>query len=580
MPATTVETLIYKLETEDNANKIFKETAKTILSVEKALKSLTNALSFPTGLLTTLGKIGIDAFKSMAKASTDFVIDSIKNFANYEDILTHAARTLSLTKEEALDLGKALTDMALGALKGGVASEELAKLAGAAGQLGVAKEDVLEFVEIVAKMGRAFGISGAQAAEGMQILSNIFRLNMEEMERLGSGITVLGNSTAATADQIIRSSQKMAGVAEFFGLSAGKTAALSATLRDLGVTVGVSASSMNRFLGQIMSDHTKFAEVLGLNAEQLLADLESNDPSQALFTVLEAINQINAQGGKIAAAEALKDLGMNAVRTKNAVLLLAGATDKLRENIALEAQAEQENTAITKAYSIAIDTATGRWNAFKEAISALAKTIGGPLATALSEFLDDYITPIIESFTKWLENSELFNKFMGEILPNTLNKLGEIITDLAKNMFDFLLEADRGVENVIERFRQWWQEHLPKVKQFLTDIVDVFRGLPNIIDTIQNALLLIRDTTSMWTEDLKAAIGWLKETTQGAANFFKKFTKGSDDSNVALRALEYNLGRVDDAILKAEEDSTGNSLFPDMVSWAELATGSICQLMR
>jgi TP901 family phage tail tape measure protein len=606
MPATTVETLIYKLETEENASKTFAKVAKEILAVEKALNMMTAAVNLPLAALSAIGSAAVKAFTSMAKAGKDFLVDSIKNFANYEDILTQAARTLDLTKEEALELGEALSELAIGAMKGGIASEELARIAGVAGQLGVAKEDVLGFTQTVAQMTAAFGISAEKAAEGMAIILNVFRLSQEEMQGVGSAIAFLGNSTAATADQIIQISQKMGGVANFFGLTAEQTAAVAATLRDVGVSVNVAGSSMSQILSRIMSEHTKFAEVLGINSDTLRAQLESNDPSQALFSVLDALNQINQMGGKIEATQALKDLGLTGVRTQSSMLLLAGSVNELRENMALANQASEEGTALQDLYNKSIDTAKGRWNAFKEAISFVQKIIGGPLAEAFSKFLDEHITPVIEAFGKWLKQSPLIAKLLEEVLPAALEKLGDTTDTIAKKFLDFLFEIDRdadgSINTLIEKIKEWGSVAFNTISDVATGLASFILDIGRLIDWYQKMRRSVEDvwnTTKFFFEELGktvqssplakllieiekigSGVGFLGEQ-------WKTFTAGvMKFSEIALSGINSVADALSSVLGSALESAQagwsklgdiifGNSVLPDTIMWTEKATEAL-----
>jgi TP901 family phage tail tape measure protein len=571
MPATTVDTLIFELKVNDQASKVFD-------AWDNRLKSIQISWDRFVGSIGNIALSGITAltngFKKLASVTSDFVVDAVKNFANYEDILTQAARTLDLTTEEARELGIALTHLANEALRGGVMSEELARIAGVAGQLGVAKEDVLGFTETVAMMSRAFGISAEKAAEGMAIILNVFQLTQEEMNGVGSAIAFLGNSTAATADQIIRISQKMGGVANFFGLTAEQTAAIAATLRDVGVSVGVAGSSMSQILSRIMSEHTKFAEVLGLNSENLKRALESNDPSQALFMVLDALNQINSVEGKIAATQALKDLGLTGVRTQSSMLLLAGSVEELRQNMENAEAASEKGAELQNLYNKSIETAKGRWSAFKEAISTVQKIVGGPLATAFSNFLNNHITPIIKRFARFLEHSELFNKIMGEMLPKALETAGLWVDKLGLAFIDFLLEIDRGgvffdnfKAKAIEVFNDIWGRIETTVNKFLAFITDIER-VSNSVQEMGQTAGIVFETLKGTAEDLSNVINFM----------FGDMIRMAGQAASAIGPLIDKMLGLDKAVLQTEEDATGNSLFPDMVSWAEIATGTIDEL--
>ena len=130
--ATTVEKLIYQIEVDDGgASSKFDAWDKGLAKSEKA------TLSWQ--------KVAFDAFAAIGESLSKISVDAVKNFAVYEDALSHARRTMGLTKDETLALGDSLialsTNFEEGGLKAGTTANELAKIAGILGQLGFNARD-------------------------------------------------------------------------------------------------------------------------------------------------------------------------------------------------------------------------------------------------------------------------------------------------------------------------------------------------------------------------------------------------------------------------------------------------------
>ena len=125
----------------ENFNKSFGDLGKPIQSVN----------DFRTAVL---GLSGAFAAIGVQKAG-QFVADSVKNFAAYEQQLVSVQRTMGLTKTELDALGESLRTLALTDLKGQVVADDLAVIAEVAGSLGVAKDDLIDFTKNVAMVATA-----------------------------------------------------------------------------------------------------------------------------------------------------------------------------------------------------------------------------------------------------------------------------------------------------------------------------------------------------------------------------------------------------------------------------------------
>jgi hypothetical protein len=310
-----------------------------------------------------------------------------------------------------------------------------------------------------------------------------------------------------------------------------------------------------------MSDYSKFSEVLSIDSASLRAALESNDPSKALFMVLEAINQINKQGGKIEATQALKDLGLTGVRVQNSMLLLAGSVKELRENMQLANEASAEGTALQELYQTSIDTAKGKWNAYKEALSRASKLIGGPLAKAFSEFLEDYITPVINAFADWMEKSPVFDKIMGESLPKALDVLGEHVKAVAKDFLDFLFGMDHDMESAGQSI----DGLIIKAERWVTDTISGIGNMAQWLSGLIADYQRVKEVVSITWEITKNFIEELGKTAQNSPLAWLLI--GIDKVSMAFSDLYENAKRFFevvpayvDAIVKSFKDDLAGAV--------------------
>lgn len=450
----------------------FKKIAVVAKAVGAALKAVFSAMGgfilapfqmawdFITGFFSLLK----EGFKSSLSYLKDFAIDATKNFLKFEDALLVVARTATLSIKEMKELGSTLLDMALSVgrftkggaleemgLQAGISANKLAEIAGIAGQLGKSGDEMVGFVNVVAKMSVATDLSASSAATLLATLGNLFDLDASGIERIASVINELGNTTLATQSQIGEMMRRMGGTAAFLGLSADQVAAFAATMREAGVTVRVGGTAMSQFMTKIMTDGAQMAESLGLDWASLKQTLESNNPVPALQLVLQKINEIGQSGGKITVAEKLREMGITGIGLQDTLLKLSQNTGILTKNLNAAKQEWSENDSLAKEYAKTLQTAGHQFDTLGAFIDAIKKVIGQDLAEALGNFTENYLTPMVKTFLEWVKSPEV-QDFLKKTLPEALTFVGEKIGEVAEFFAGFM--EDVGNMGVWEAFKK------------------------------------------------------------------------------------------------------------------------------
>jgi TP901 family phage tail tape measure protein len=179
-----------------------------------------------------------------------------------------------------------------------ISAAGLAEIAAAGGQLGVAEKSLLPFVKTTAKMAVAFDMMPDEAGNASAKLSNVFKVPISQVGRLGDAINHLSDNTAAKANEITRSMLRVGGVSNQFGLSAQNAAALTAAFIGLGKPPEVAGTAINGMLTKLMTaekGEKKFKQALdamGYDAYEL-KDAIQNDAQGTLLSFLETIGQMD-----------------------------------------------------------------------------------------------------------------------------------------------------------------------------------------------------------------------------------------------------------------------------------------------
>ena len=223
-----------------------------------------------------LGAFGMAASKAMAFESAMADVAKVVNFE---------------TQSEFQAMTKPVMDMA-GRIP--MAADGIAAIIAAAGQSGVAKQDLAEFAEQAAKMGVAFDLTGDQAGKMMSDWRAGMNLTLPQVYSLADAVNHLSNNMNATAPALGEVIQRVGAVAMVCGLSETKVAALGAAFLSAGASPEVAATALKSFTttlvkGTAMSkDQAAAFASIGLSATQLAKDMQT-DAQGTIFKVLEAI---------------------------------------------------------------------------------------------------------------------------------------------------------------------------------------------------------------------------------------------------------------------------------------------------
>ena len=175
-----------------------------------------------------------------------------------------------------------------------MAADGIAAIVAAAGQSGVAKEDLTEFAEQAAKMGVAFDLTGDQAGKMMSDWRAGMNLSLPQVYSLADAVNHLSNYMNATAPALGEVNKRVGAVAMVCGLGETQVAALGAAFLSAGASPEIAATALKSFTstlvkGTAMSkDQAAAFASIGLSATQMAKDMQ-RDAQGTIFKVLQAI---------------------------------------------------------------------------------------------------------------------------------------------------------------------------------------------------------------------------------------------------------------------------------------------------
>ena len=129
-----------------------------------------------------------------------------------------------------------------------ITAQGFAEIYAAAGQAGIAREEIRGFAIDVTKMAVAFDMTAGEAGEAMAKMRTALGLSQPEVLSLADALNHLSNNTASTGAELVNFTKRSGVMGKQAGLSAEQTAAFGAAMIGAGVEVEVASTSFNNMI--------------------------------------------------------------------------------------------------------------------------------------------------------------------------------------------------------------------------------------------------------------------------------------------------------------------------------------------
>jgi len=354
--------------TTDRAGDEFAELDRLIEQNDKEVRKFTRDLE-ALGNETREAANDTEAFNKSQKAAQDGVdnlkrrmlqliavyatyrtaLSVVDTLADFEIGLIGVAKTANLTAEETDRLGRRIRDLSLAF---DTPTGQLLEIAKAAGQVGVTGVDnLVQFAETVARLGSATDLSGEEATIALARLLTVTGEAADQVGKLGSVITFLGNTTAASEAEIARIALEVGKATGAFGTSSTEAAGLAAAMAQVGTEAELAGSTSFRVF-KVITDAARqggpaleeLAELTGMTADEF-ARLANNSPVAAFEAFIRGLGQAKDESRSL--TDILVGLNLESVRDANVILPLANGYELFAQKLAdASAEAERQTALI------------------------------------------------------------------------------------------------------------------------------------------------------------------------------------------------------------------------------------------
>ncbi len=334
------------------------------------------------------------------KEIAGFFVDCAEASIDFESAMTGVAKTTDLSDEEFAAISSDIKEMST---EMPAAAEEIAGVAEAAGQLGIAKQDLLDFSEVMIDLGESTNLTSDEAASSLAKFANITGMAADSYSRLGATIVDLGNNFATTEADIVAMGTRLASSGSIIGLSEAEIMGVATALSSVGIEAEAGGSAISTLLKNfetmVQTGSPKlaaFAEVAGMSANEF-AQAWGENAIGALSMFIDGLGRVDQNGGSAVAV--LDELGIKEIRLSNAVLALASSNGILNDAVTTANNAWEENTALTAEAEKRYATTESQLQMMQNAYHNLQGAIGDaytPVVRAAAGAMTDLLSGLAE----------------------------------------------------------------------------------------------------------------------------------------------------------------------------------------
>lgn len=292
-----------------------------------------------------------------AIASLTGVVLSIQKIIDINGKLSDAQsdvmKTTGMTKVEVDELTKSF-----GLLQTRTSRIDLLGIAEQGGRIGIAKDEIGDFVNVMDKAAIALGDSFTGGAEEVAnklgkikfLFQETKDLNVDESyNAIGSAINDLGANGVASENNIAEFTTRMGSLPDVLKPTIQETLALGAAFEESGIEAEVSSRAYGIFMKQASTESAKFAEVMGITQGEVEKMINTN-PLEFMLEFSKGLKQMSDKGTDV--SKVLNYLGISADGANKVVSAMGNNTKRFTELIDLSNKSFSDATSLTNEATI------------------------------------------------------------------------------------------------------------------------------------------------------------------------------------------------------------------------------------
>mgnify|MGYP002777669394 CR=1 FL=1 len=306
-----------------------------------------------------------------------FIQGGIQSALSLSDMMSSVAKATNQSTEEVAALSEEIDKIDTRTKK-----EDLMAIAEVGGQLGVANDELLGFVDSMDKvnvaLGKEFPGGVEEASNKLGTLQKLFKETKdlkagEAINHIGSAINELGADGSATAPVIAEFTARMGQLGDL-SPQITQTMGLGAAFQELGLSAEISAGGLSNILLTAAKDTYTFAQQLNISEKEMKKLINTN-PNEFLLRLAESLRGVPADQ----LASRLDQLGIKSQEATKVMALLKDQTDMVRQKQDLANKSFQQGTSLQNEFNKMNSNAAAEYAKSQKALAQLATEIGQSL---------------------------------------------------------------------------------------------------------------------------------------------------------------------------------------------------------
>ncbi|WP_439555053.1 hypothetical protein [Dyadobacter sp.] len=415
-------------------------------------KMVSGATSAGSAIKQAFGLAAIMNIQSLIESVINFGKEAVLKAAETSDAFGDIRKATGMTTKEVFDLNAEIRK-----IDTRTAQKDLLDIAKVGGQIGIAKDEMMGFVESVDKavvaLGDEFSGGAEEVSATLGVMSKLFKETKDlqagkAINDIGSAINELGAAGSATGPVVSDFTTRVGQLGKL-APAIDQTLGLGAALQELGLTAEIGAGGLSNILLGAAKATKLYADQIGMT-EKEFKKLINSDPNEVILRLAKSfkgmpIDQVVKQ---------MNDLGIKSQEATKVMMLLSDKTDMVREKQLLASKAMKEGTSLTAEFSIKNETAAAKLEKAGKVVDLYREKLGNaliPVVLALTAGFVGLVKTIgaIPEFIE--ENKEAFIALGVAIVSlNTAN-----IAAAASTLYYAAVEKGRAIATQSVTAAQW-----------------------------------------------------------------------------------------------------------------------------
>lgn len=317
------------------------EAKETQFSISKLADGFNRYATIGASVIASLTGVALTARKC------------VDEYAQMEEAQSQVIKYTGMTKEETEALNESFKQMDTRTPR-----EELNRLAGEAGKLGISSRDqVLEFVEAADMINVALGEDlGEDAVKNIGKLSQMFgdgsRTLKEDMLAIGSAVNQVAQSSSASEPYLVEFTARMGGVAKQADLAVTDVMGFASALDQNMLRSEMASTALQSLILKIYQEPAKYAKLAGMDVQEFV-NLVNTDVNEAL---LQFLGTLGKMGGMAQMSPILKEMKLSGAEAAGVISALAGNIDQVRREQENANEAFIDGTSIVNEFGVQNNT--------------------------------------------------------------------------------------------------------------------------------------------------------------------------------------------------------------------------------